>query len=327
MLSKAIDKVSELLKSNNDNSITKQDVLQHLGIIINRVKNFTQTYDDQKEIFSKLSSVLNDNKMDKDKKYIQLYFGYMKSLSPQGYKAEQTHCFSTLVETLKSMNSVAIELKNNIDKYVGDAEVNRFNMKISHVGVLNFVKISEYMCNYAYFLFNGIIKEVSKTYNLKTASHLLPAYRTMYIEKNTKLVAYIVNKQVKNNVFKDVLTSLTELKKEGKDLLINSTTDNSSNGELADVIIQTNPLILVDILGFEQIPLMIGKIYHNILHWWYVRIQREKEWMETRVNLIKLEMNGIDTDSEEYLHLSKIADNYDLLITEADSKLNKYFIE
>lgn len=327
MISKAIDKISQLLKSSHDNTITKQDVLQHLGIVISRIKNFTETYDDQKEVFSKLGPVLNDNRLDKEKKYVQLYFNYIKSLTPQGYKLEQTHSFGTLVETLKSINSVAIELKSNIDKYIGEAEVNKFNMKISHVGVLNFVKICEYMCNYSYFLFNGVVKEISKTYNVKISSKLLPAYRTMYIEKNTKLIAYVVNKQIKNNVFKDVLTSLTELKKEGKDILINSTTDDSSNGELADIVIQTNPLVLVDILGFDSIPLLIGKIYHDILHWWYVRVQREKEWMETRVNLVRLEMNNVDVESEEYLHLSKIADNYDLLITEADSKLNKYFIE
>lgn len=327
MISKIVTEISNIFKKDNKSSITKQDLLQHIGILNQRIKNFLDVYSDKKDIFIKLYPVMMDNRINKDKKYIQAYFEYKSSIIPKASKLEQVQVLSTLVEVLSSIHSNLIDLKENIDKYVGEAEVNKFNMKISHVGVLNFIKIAEHTCNYTYFLFNGIIKELLKNFNYELASKLLPKYRINYINKYNKLIVFIINKHYNNNIFKDVLTSITELKKEGKDLFINNNTDGESNAELAGTILRANPLVLINVLSFDSIPLMIGQIYHDILHWWYTRLQKEKDWMETRVALLRLEMNNVDPDSDEYKNISKIADNYDLLITEADSKLNNYFLE
>jgi len=327
MITRTIDAVSDWFKKDKDASATKQDIIQHLGVLSTRTKNFIDLYDSKKDLFTQMTSIMNDNRIYTDRYYIQYYFTFTKNLVPRAAKMEQMTAFSTLAETMKAISTVIVELKSNIDKYIGDAEINRHNMKISHVGVLNFMKIAETICNFTYFLFNGVAKEISTTYQSDVAKNILPKYRTLYIEKNIVPVAATVNKHTNYNVFKDVLTALKELQKEGKDMYINNTSDGGSNGELAGVVLRSNPLVLTDIIGFDNVFLMIGKAYHNIVHWWYVRMQKEKEWMEARVALIRLELNNVDPNSDEYLKLAQIADNYDLMITDSDSKLNKYFTD
>ena len=55
------------------------------------------------------------------------------------------------------------------------------------------------------------------------------------------------------------------------------------------------------------------------------RLRSERDLMQARVQLLKLELDGVDPESPEYKKQLKIIENYTAIIARIDQKLDKYY--
>jgi hypothetical protein len=73
-----------------------------------------------------------------------------------------------------------------------------------------------------------------------------------------------------------------------------------------------------------NIFLWIGESIEDYKHSRYLKNQNLKQWMESHVANLRLELANIDPDSKEAVRLQKIIQAYDAKIAEYDRKINEY---
>lgn len=318
---KIFEDISNKFQKEKHASKKKQDILNEIGTLSERVKLYVDLFHSNTDLFKGITASMESNRMDTDKHYIQEYYLFRKRLTRKADVMERDQAFSSVIKTLEAALVVLVDLKDHYDKFINVPEINESNIKISHVEILTMLSVVRGICFYLGYMLAGITKELSKTFS-KNSMKVMPKYRLMYINSNTAGMGWIVSKQIDTNVFKDTLTSIIELKKSGKDLFINNT--DGHNGELAGNLgVKSN--LSLSMVFTENPVLVIGRVYQDIVHWWKIRQLREKEWMETRMSLLRMEAQNYDINSDEYIRLSNIADKYDTLINDIDAKLNDYF--
>jgi hypothetical protein len=157
-----------------------------------------------------------------------------------------------------------------------------------------------------------------------TRIYIVPKYRLNYLDTYKTQIIPLINRGVSYDIYKDVLSTITEIRQNGNDLFVNNS-DGDDNSELIALLNDDKSLNNSFAFNFENPVLTLGKIWLDIVHWFQIRRKKEKEWMEARVAVLRFELNGMDQASDEYKHLVQIADNYDNEIIDLDEKLNKYF--
>ena len=56
----------------------------------------------------------------------------------------------------------------------------------------------------------------------------------------------------------------------------------------------------------------------------YEKQKEEKAWLEQHVAMLKMELDGVDKTSPEYIKISKIIEAYDSKISDYDKKINEF---
>jgi len=313
--------IKNMFEKQKDASVKKQDLLKEMRDILTRARTISSILSSDDVQTFKLEKYYNEVMKDRSKGYAQAYLNFYAKLSTKAKRTEDVLMMSSLTFAVTQSISILSDLVDNLDKYIGVTEINEHNMKISHAGVLNFVYAVRHICNFTVFMFCGIMSDISPS------KIITPKYRILYLEHLNDNMAVLVNNIVNYNIFKDTVSSIDELQKMGKDLFIINTDTKSDNGDLAKLL-QSNLTITFPFhLTIPNIFLMLGRTYHDIVHWWNTRNLKEKEWMETRVALLRLQLDNVDPSSPEYAKLSDVVLKYDNIITEYDAKLKKYFTE
>lgn len=313
--------IKGVFEKQKDGSVKKQDLLKEIHDILSRARTISNILSSDDVQTFKLEKYYEAVLKDRNKVYAQAYLNFYNKLSVKSKRMEDMLMMSSLTFALSQSVTILADLLDNLDKYIGVSEINEHNMKVSHAGILNFVYAVRHICNFTVFLFCGITTDISNS------KIITPKYRILYLETVNDNMAVLVNNVVNFNIFKDTISSINELQKTGKDLFIMNRETKMDNSDLA-TLLQSNLTITFPIrITIPNIFLMLGRTYHDIIHWWNVRNLKEKEWMEARVALLRLQLDNVDPSDPEYAKLSDVVLKYDNSITEYDAKLKKYFVE
>jgi hypothetical protein len=68
----------------------------------------------------------------------------------------------------------------------------------------------------------------------------------------------------------------------------------------------------------------LGELWNLIKNHKYTKAKKEKEWMEAHVALLKLQLQGVDPNSDEYRKQVQIIESYNEMIAELDQKIAQY---
>jgi len=324
MFGNLFDKIKKWF-SRDKAPIHKSDLEMQITSLIDGFQSFILLCEDAPGYTESMVKSLPGYKNDKNRQYVQLYSAFYKQLCPTAQRMESRDMFSAVIATMKSMQSALVEIRHNA-QYLTAPEINENNMRISHVTILQFVKLAEIMGDFAAFMYMALLDELCDDFDKN--DHVLPQYRYDNIKKHLDLTILMINQHFNVNIFKDVTASIDELKKEGKDILV-FLEDGSHNADLAETLNSNTAIIQGFNFGnLTMNPfLVIGRAYHDMVHLKMIRTQKQKAWMQARVALLKAKMNGLDPESKEYLDLEKLIETYSNMITEIDQKLEKYFID
>jgi hypothetical protein len=124
-----------------------------------------------------------------------------------------------------------------------------------------------------------------------------------------------------------IMNEIGALKTKGLDVRIVSS-DNIGAANVSKFLSSTLGIENIFLTIFSTITnfiTFIGEAYIDKRHEYYMNIQDKKKWMESQVALIKMNMEDVSHDNEEYNKLFKISEYYSDKIAKYDRKLSRYY--
>lgn len=298
--------------------ITKRDLNERVDTVSNALKTII---DIPLTIGPKyLIKISEDIKADKTKDpFFDAYKEFVGGFQQRASQYERVNAMITAFEVAQRLHSTLSHLRPKIDKYFED-KVNINNARFSHMAILGVVDICEIYAEFVVNLYQGIFCTVTKD------TKELPKYRIDYVKANMAMCTAVVNKVYDRTGPVAFESSLVEIRNANNDIPIMNEDGLPNVQFLNEARIG---LTTANLLGISlQNPfLVLGKFYADWQKYRIVKIERQREWMESRTALVKMSMDGVDKDSPEYLKLQKTVAYYEEKITQIDRKLAKYYEE
>ena len=310
--------ISEQLKGGGSiASLTKDQFLDYIDIVSGDIKNnlkfFTELGPSEKKMKEYLKA-----KPGEQRKSIEFYNSIYKELQYGAKKAMDERFLGAFADMLASYAVILDEISKNVDEIFQNKSINLFNSKVSHAAVLGMVVDAEMFGKFIDWYLALFMSEV-----VAGLPKLLP-YQMKYLEETVKVVPAMINRIINGRSGSTFINNVLNYKNGGSDvLLVNG--NNQSNAKFAKI---SGSLTDADV---EAGARGIG-LFKKIGDWFVTkkdekmrRMKAERDLMQARVQLLKLELDNVDPESPEYKKQIKIIENYTAIIARIDQKLDKYY--
>lgn len=231
--------------------------------------------------------------------------------------------FSSLLKVMLYVKNILINLITNLNLIIPEASITVKTAKVSFGRILSFIDKAECFTNYTVYLLNAITFELA-THNGTAELEPVKPYVYQYLNINFDCIA---------TFSKDLLTTGPQNQLNDIKQLISSLDDTKLvTSENTPVNVQffdsaQNRLIGVKRLfgGFSLNPFRwIGEYWMLLKHSKYSKNVKERESIQSHIDLLKLEADGMDPNSPEYLKQIKIINAYNDIIAGLDKKISDY---
>lgn len=286
---------------------------QELVTFVSSVRNLDNK--DKTKLTERINQAYKENKkLDNIKNYIT----FRNKLKNKAAAEETKYAFSTLQTAATVFINILNTLDDNLDDFFQSKLITIYNTKLSHVAIFGIIKEAEVINAFSMFLLNGV------TSDLTQETPVPPKYRKEYIQKYLQTTAAIVTKIYDKNKNYSFLNSIDNLKRTNSDFTIIGE-DSVNNVEYANVNkLNANTVNLIKQgLAFFNVFRWFGELWNNFQHARYLRKKQEKEWIESQVALLKMELNN-EQDTARKEQLKKIIEAYDEQIAKLDRQINEY---
>jgi hypothetical protein len=242
-----------------------------------------------------------------------------KGLRDAARKADDEKPFSAYYKTNDLFISIQKDILKHIDTIMEQKEANIFNVRISFVALLGILRQSELYGTYLSYLFDQLMTVAG---NNKVID--IPGYRPKYLIDHYKEFIEITNLICNKKGRYSFLTEIENMKRKNANLVLYSNGQPASVFAKATDYTKSTVSYIVHGLYALNIFLWIGESIEDYKHSRYLKNQNLKQWMESHVANLRLELANIDPDSKEAVRLQKIIQAYDAKIAEYDRKINEY---
>ena len=303
-------------------TIQKEDLKENLLHTIERMQNFSKVLSDlSNKDRQAIASAIHKASSDRMNIACNIYVEAAKQIGKNDIRiAFDSVSFVTLnyikiLEALDRMISTAFK----------DKAITVYNTKLSHIAIFGLINEAELFINYATYLFDGVNYELCQHNGVR---ELPPPkkYRQAKLQKNFAEFVEIC----KNRLATTSTAIAAEIEKIRQNLDVNLIGDDNAINTGFINIGKISPMIR-NILGVGARKFFIfrwlGEQWQLLKYSRYQKAKKEKEWMEAHVALLKLDLQGVDPNSEEYRKLVKVIESYNEMIAELDQKIDAYMNE
>jgi hypothetical protein len=191
------------------------------------------------------------------------------------------------------------------------------NTKLSHLTVLGFVQQIAELSNFSLYLVTGVLADLNE--ELGTP----PMARTKYMEVRVSDVAELVSLACRKMGMAEFLATYTEVQSSDVRVVNDAGKVDLSYVKSAAINSRVGALMRSS-LGLASIFQWFGERWNTIVHLRYQRLKTIRDWMKTRVELLRLEIAHAEPDSDEYRKRIKTIEAYDDMIGDLDLKISAY---
>lgn len=250
-----------------------------------------------------------------------VYDRYNKGLSSSASALERK-CF---LSSLKVINSDIIpvlnEILKNIDSFMENDKVELYETKMSQLAVLGICRDSTRVATFTQYLYTYLIRVTSNTQDD------IPRYREEYMLDNVDKVSKIVSNFCDRKGYYNFNQDMTRIKRQNADLILGANGKFSFNQYIGSV----RNFYTADILDSIMSALSCLNLYDHVMN--FIddyklernnRNKETKEWLETHVAVLRMELAEKDKSSKEYAKLENIIKAYDAKITEYDEAIQAF---
>lgn len=302
------------VESKKMRKISKEDFKENLGLIMGQLTNFINT-------------ISNIQGSDKD----QFANRIMTFAVPGNHFCNtcveiskllrsQRVGFDPFVMVAQNLNSVLQMIERNVNVLFNEKFTTIYNAKVSQLAVFRIVDQAQIFSNYAVYLFDGVLYEIVVNEGVHELNQPKP-YRYEFINKYKLGVVELMKVGTLPNGANQLITELDTLRKSMDTTLLDD--QDRVNSSIKTVknkfgLIEGGATILASIFRYFG---EWGVLMRNLK---YQKMIQEKEWLQNHTDLLKLQLNGVDPNSDEYRKAVKIINTYNDMIRDLDLKISSY---
>lgn len=302
------------VESKKMRKISKEDFKENLGLIMGQLTNFINT----------ISNIQGSDKDQFSKRIVvfatpgNLFCNTCVEISKLLHAPKVG--FDQFVMVAQNLNSVLQMVERNVNVLFNEKFTTVYNAKVSQLAVFQIVNQAQIFSNFAVYLFDGILYEIIVNEGVHELNQPKP-YRYDFINKYKLGVVELMKVGSLPNGANQLISEIDNLRKSSDVSLINDV--NQVNGAIRVVknkfgLLEGGATILASIFRYFG---EWGVLMRNLK---YQKMIQEREWLQNHTDLLKLQLNGVDPNSDEYRKAVKIINTYNDMIRDLDLKISSY---
>lgn len=298
--------------------ITKQDILnhledtrQHLNIFRGMWENENLSPDYAKQLWNQTQQLSDDGL------FATKYDEFRNRLQGKAAKAETNEPFIACKKVADKLDGMLNGIRGKVNKSF-PAKINIHTARYSHLSLLGALHVCDQFAQFSIYLHQGLIWEISK------ATRRPPQYRIKYVEKHFWAMVNLVNKSFAGTGPITLPSVMEHLQKANNDLTVTNDEGEPNTGFFNKSRAGSTTMNLLGI-SLENPFWILGKMYSEWKQARMDKIEQERDWMEANLSLLKMDLENVDPDSEEYQRTVKIIENYEAMVAKLDRKLDEYY--
>lgn len=302
-------------------SVNKENFKENLSILDRRFTTFVESIemlsmDDRRKLAKRIFTYANKPENVACNAYCEI----AKQVSGKDLQ----YAFATYTFVANKFIGTFANISRALDKLFIAKSLSVYNAQLLHVAVFGIIGDAEKFINFSTYMFDNIMYETTQHQGIR---ELPPPqkYRISFVNKYKTEFVSICQARLSNtdeSIEKQMLS-------DPRPSDLNTTLvgeNNESNlgfinvGKLAPAI---RNMITTGARKFV-IFRWLGEQWNILKHSRYLKSVKEKEWLETHVALLQMDLNNVDPNSDEYRTKVKIIESYNVMIADLDKKINTY---
>ena len=303
-------------------NINKEDFKENLQMLISRYTTILDMIGSLTETdrVGWANRIYNTSNEDKTAQFCKMYVNLSKQLGAKDLKV----AFDSFKFTALNYKKMLDVLDKSINEIFKEKVITVFNSKLSSIAIFGLLKDATVIANYTIYMLHGIGYEITQHRGTNELDRP-KKYRFAYCERNYNTVLEILKQMIHGTGAYMFANGVTALRRSNNDVNL---VDENNRPNLAfitpnSLTAQVTTLLKTGVKGFG-IFRWLGEQWNLIKHAKYRKAQMEKEWIESHVALLKLELANVDPNSPEYQKQVKIINSYSEMIAQLDQKIDEY---
>ena len=302
------------VESKKMRKISKEDFKENLGLVEGQLTNFINTLtnisgSDKEQFSQRITTFAVPGNL-----FCNTCVEISKLLRSQKVG------FDPFVMLAQNLKTVLQMIERNVNVLFNEKFTTIYNAKVSQLAVFRIVEQAQIFSNYAVYLFDGVLYEIVVNEGVHELNQPKP-YRYEFINKYKLGVVELMKVGTLPNGANQLITELDTLRKSMDTTLLDD--QDRVNSSIKTVknkfgLIEGGATILASIFRYFG---EWGVLMRNLK---YQKMIQEKEWLQNHTDLLKLQLNGVDPNSDEYRKAVKIINTYNDMIRDLDLKISNY---
>ena len=302
---------SEVAPGKKMKTINKEDYRENLTLMRERIATLVSTLSmlpaaEKQEIANNIFKSTSD----RNNIACNAYVAIARAIG----KNDLRIAFDSISTVAATYQKVLESLDRTANTSFKDKAITVYNSKLSHVAIFGVLGEID--------LFDNIVYELCQNNGVRELP-MPKKYRIDFIQREQVNFINLVKNRIQSGAAV-IISDLDKASRNGDVNLVGD--DNASNLGFVQPAGYTPTLRNLLTIGARKFIIFqwLGEFWNLIKHSKYQRAKKEKEWMEAHVALLKLQLQGVDPNSDEYRKQVQIIEAYNEMIAELDQKINQY---
>ena len=320
LIEDALDGIKKANDKNIKNVIKKDDLRDLLSTTLASVQTSVDILSGEKELWNKTATFCMNYLPKSSSPARDVVKNYLKQLKGKASLAESKGFLLSLLQADMLQLELLNEASNKFNTLIQDDSITLYNTRVSIYLFIYYLQQAELLSNFTNYLVTFIVQAIRHHEND------IPKYRIVYLTDHVDAVAGIVSDILSNSNKYNIVESIKTLRNRFEDIELNSET-NMRHFNI-DAFMSMSALVFNGIKAlFKWVPKLIYDpliAFDDFKRHKYEKQKEEKAWLEQHVAMLKMELDGVDKTSPEYIKISKIIEAYDSKISDYDKKINEF---
>ena len=320
LIEDALDGIKQANDKNIKNVIKKDDLRDLLSTTLASVQTSVDILSGEKELWNKTATFCMNYLPKSPSPARDVVKNYLKQLKGKASLAESKGFLLSLLQADMLQLELLNEASNKFNTLIQDDSITLYNTRVSIYLFIYYLQQAELLSNFTNYLVTFIVQAIRHHEND------IPKYRIVYLTDHVEAVAGIVSDILSNSNKYNIVESIKTLRNRFEDIELNSETNMRRFN--VDAFMSMGTLVFDGIKAlFKWVPKLIYDpliAFDDYKRHKYEKQKEEKAWLEQHVAMLKMELEGVDKTSPEYIKTSKIIEAYDSKISDYDKKINEF---
>lgn len=320
LIEDALDGIKKANDKNIKNVMKKDDLRDLLSTTLASVQTSVDILSGEKELWDKTATFCMNYLPKSSSPAKDVVKNYLKQLKGKAAVAESKGFLLSLLQADMLQLELLNEASNKFNTLIQDDSITLYNTRVSIYLFIYYLQQAELLSNFTNYLVTFIVQAIRHHEND------IPKYRIIYLTDHVETVAGIVSDILSNSNKYSIVESIKTLRNRFEDIELNSETNMRRFN--ADAFMSMGALVFDGIKAlFKWVPKLIYDplvAFDDYKRHKYEKQKEEKAWLEQHVAMLKMELDGVDKTSPEYIKTSKIIEAYDSKISDYDKKINEF---